>query len=84
MNIEHSRAHIQLLTMRDIDGFVSALNRDGSSDRYTIENFDGTLRINARSLNGVIYAAMDYNAQMYLVNETHDGVLPSAVDMYRV
>lgn len=84
MDFEHSRAHIRLTTVKEIDDFVSALNSDGSSDRYTIENFNGRLRINARSLNGIIYAAIDYGDELYLVNETHDGAYPSAIDKFRV
>lgn len=83
MNNEHTRAHIRLMTMRDIDAFVSALNSDGTSSRYTIENFNSSLRINARSLNGVIYAAMDFNDELFLVNETADGVYPNAVNEFR-
>lgn len=84
MDFKHSRAHVRLMTMKDIDVFISALNRDGTSDRYTLENFSGTLRINARSLNGVIYAAMDFNDELFLVNETHDGVYPNSINEFRV
>lgn len=84
MDIKHTRAHIQLMTMKDIDTFVRVLNSDGTSDRYTIENFNGSLRINARSVNGMIYAAMDFNDELFLVNETHDGIYPNAVNDFRV
>ena len=84
MEQEHSRAHIRLMTMNDIKNFVSVLNSDGTTNRYTIENADGSLRINARSIEGVIYAAVDYNDETYLVNETNDGVYPSGIDDYRI
>lgn len=84
MEQEHSRAHIRLMTMNDIKNFVSVLNSDGTADRYTIENANGSLRINARSIEGVIYATVDYNNETYLVNETNDGVYPSGIDEYRV
>ena len=84
MEQEHSRAHIRLMTMNDIKNFVSALNSDGTTDRYTIENASGSLRINARSIEGVIYAAVDYNDETYLVNETNDGIYPSGIDDYRI
>ena len=84
MNNIHSRAHIRLTTMQDIKNFVEILNADGSVDHYTIENANGTLRINARSIEGVIYAAVDYNDETYLVNETNDGVYPSGIDNYRI
>ena len=80
----HTRAHIRLMTLNDIKNFVENLNSDGTVDRYTIENEDGSLRINARSIEGVIYAAVDYNEETYLVNETNNGVYPSGIDIYRV
>ena len=80
----HTRAHIRLMTLNDIKNFVENLNSDGTVDRYTIENEDGSLRINARSIEGVIYAAVDYNEETYLVNETNDGMYPSGIDIYRV
>lgn len=84
LEFNHSRTHIRLMTMKDIKNFVEILNSDGTVDRYTIENSDGSLRINARSLEGVIYAAIDYNDETYLVNETNDGVYPHGIDEYRV
>ena len=84
LEFKHSRTHIRLMTMNDIKNFVETLNTDGTADRYTIENASGSLRINARSIEGVIYAAVDYNDETYLVNETNDGVYPSGIDIYRV
>ena len=84
LEFNHARAHIRLNTMKEIKNFVQSLNSDGTADRYTIENANGSLRINARSLEGVIYAAIDYNDDTYLVNETNDGVYPSGIDDYRI
>ena len=84
LEFNHARAHIRLSTMNEIKSFVELLNTDGTTDRYTIENANGSLRINARSLEGVIYAAIDYNDETYLVNETNDGVYPSGIDDYRI
>lgn len=84
LEFNHARTHIRLMTMKDIKNFVELLNTDGTADRYTIENSNGSLRINARSLEGVIYAAIDYNDETYLVNETNDGVYPHGIDEYRV
>lgn len=84
MNTNYTRARIQLTTLADINNFVRELNRDGSTSKYTIENFDRSLRVSARSIHGVIYAAGDFGAEMYVVNETEDGVFPSVVDIYRV
>lgn len=84
LEFNHARTHIRLMTMQDIKNFVELLNADGTADRYTIENASGSLRINARSLEGVIYAAIDYNDETYLVNETNDGVYPHGIDEYRI
>ena len=79
----HSRAHIRLSTTADAAAFVSALNTDGTTDKYIIEDFKSVQRANARSLLGVVYALSDYNDQMYLVNETNDGHFPGFIDAYR-
>ena len=79
----HSRAHIRLNTTAEASSFVAQINTDGTTDKYIIEDFNGTQRANARSLLGVIYALSDFNDEMYLVNMTHDGVYPSFVDAYR-
>ena len=79
----HSRAHIRLNTTVEAGAFVAQINTDGTTDKYIIEDFNGTQRANARSLLGVIYALSDFNDEMYLVNMTRDGVYPSFVDAYR-
>ena len=79
----HSRAHIRLNTTAEAGVFVAQINTDGTTDKYIIEDFNGTQRANARSLLGVIYAMSDFNDEMYLVNMTRDGVYPSFVDAYR-
>lgn len=78
------RAHIRLNTPQEASDFVQKINSDGSTSKYTITDSTGAYRANARSLLGVIYAMTDFNDNMYFVNETADGVFPSAIDMYRV
>ena len=78
-----TRTHIRLNTTEEASRFVSQLNTDGTADKYSIEDFDGVHRANARSLLGVIYAMSDYHDEMYLVNETQNGVYPSFVDAFR-
>lgn len=78
------RAHIRLNGVQEASNFVSKINQDGTTNRYIIENYNGTERANARSLFGVVYALSDYSDDMYLVNETDDGNFPSFVDEYRV
>lgn len=78
----HVRAQIRLTTQEDIGGFIKALC-DGTNNHYSLENFDGSERANARSILGVMYAAGDYPDEMFLVNDTIDGFFPSGIDIYR-
>ena len=79
----HVRAHIFINTTEEASRVVSELNSDGSVNSYFIENFNGTSRVNARSLLGVIYAMTEHQDNMFLVNETEDGVFPSCINKYR-
>lgn len=78
------RAHIRLNTPQEASEFVQLINSDGSVTKYTITDATGKYRANARSLIGVIYAMTDFNDEMYLINETEDGVFPHVIDQYRV
>lgn len=82
--MSHSRAHIRINTTLEASNFVAQMNTDGTTNKYTIENFDGSHRANARSFLGVLYAMSDYNDEMFLVNETQDGYFPNFIDAYRV
>lgn len=79
----YTRAHLRMMTNEEVTNFVTLLNSDGTADRYCLENFDGTRRVNARSLIGAIYMTVDFNNETYLVNETEDGVFPSGIDKFR-
>ena len=78
------RAHIRLNTPQEASEFVQLLNSDGTVTKYTITDDTGKYRVSARSLIGVIYAMTDFNDEMYLVNETEDGVFSHVIDKYRV
>ena len=78
------RAHIRLNTTAEATELISMLNSDGTTTRYTIESFDRTQRVNARSMLGVIYAMTDFNDEMYFVNETDPTSIPTFLDKYRV
>lgn len=77
----HTRAHIRLNNQTEAMGLVQALCNQ--SDDFSIENFNGDRRINAKSIIGVMYATLDFNDEMFLVNDA-GGVIPSSVDVYRV
>ena len=80
----HTRAHIRLNTMDEIKTFIDQFNRIGGIDKFLVEDFEGKQRVNARSLVGMIYAMTDFNDNMFIVNETTDGVFPNFIDAYRI
>jgi hypothetical protein len=80
----HTRAHIRLNTMDEIKTFIDQFNRIGGIDKFMVEDFEGKQRVNARSLVGMIYAMTDFNDNMFIVNETTDGVFPNFIDAYRI
>lgn len=80
--MSHIRAHIRLNTPAEAEKFCSALNSLGNATKYSIEDYSGIQRANARSLLGVIYALTDFNDEMYFVSE--DNILPTCIDEYRV
>ena len=78
----HIRAHIRLNNQMEAMDLVQKLSK--MDDSYVIENKNGTHRINAKSVIGVIYTMFDFPEEMYLVNETRDGEIPLVADLYRV
>jgi hypothetical protein len=80
----HTRAHIRLNTMDEIKTFIDQFNRIGGIDKFMVEDFEGKQRVNARSLVGMIYAMTDFNDNMFIVNETTDGIFPNFIDAYRI
>lgn len=77
------RAQILLETNKDVNNFVAQLNSDGTTNKYVLENFDGSNRVNARSQLGAMYASSEYNGEIFLVNLSEDGVFPNFVDEFR-
>lgn len=79
----HTRAKIRITTNTDAIELVSLLNSDGTATRYSLENFNNTYRVNARSLLGVLYFTTEHNDDTYLVNDDEDGVFPLGIDKFR-
>lgn len=78
----HSRAHIRLSSQTEVIAFIQELCKQ--DDSFSIENTSGNHRVNAKSVIGVMYTMLDFPEELYLVNDTHDGVIPSFVDEYRI
>ena len=77
----HVRAKIELSSRENIIDFIYALC-DGSTDFFSIENFNGTMKVNARSILGMIYAVTEFDT-LFLVNDTTDGRFPASIDKFR-
>lgn len=78
----HSRAHIRLTNQAEVLEFIQGLSM--FEDSFSIESHSGMHRVNAKSVIGVLYTMFDFPDELYLVNDTRDGVIPAFVDQYRV
>lgn len=72
-----NRAQLSLKSGEDAYAFVEML-RD-LEDTFTIESPTGLRRVNAKSILGVLYMMLEFLDGMYLVNETHDGLIPACL-----
>ena len=77
------RAKLRLETGQQIKAFVRDVGFDMNPNDWILENFDGSLRINASSLLGVMYASAEWNGEVYLTNMHKNFVFPVFVDKYR-
>ena len=82
--MDRIRAKITLDTTKSVLDFVSHMTTAMESDRLMLENFDGTHRVSARSFLGAMYASTEWGGEIYLINETNDGVFPSFINDFRV
>ena len=57
------------------------IKMENVSDACVIENEEGYLRVNAHSINGVLYAARDFD-NLYFVNNTNPGVFPDFINNF--
>ena len=80
--MSHVRAQINVTTQTEILKLLSTLS--GMDDTFTVENFNGSIRVNARSIMGMLYITAECGDQLYLVNNTRDGVFPTFLNEMRV
>ena len=80
--MSHVRAQINVTTQTEILKLIS--NLSNLDDTFTVENFNSSIRVNARSIMGMLYITAECGDQLYLVNNTHDGVFPALLDELRV
>lgn len=79
----YTRAQLLLKGESDVTDFVSLINRECPVDKLILENKDGSLRINPRSVLGVLYALGDFRDEMFLVNASNDGIYPAGISKFR-
>lgn len=79
----YSRAQILLTGESSVIEFVTLLNQSMPTDKFVLEDESGLLRVNPRSVMGILYALADFKDKMYLVNLTNNGVYPVGFDKFR-
>ena len=71
------RIKLKFVNQHKILDFI--IKMENISDACVIENEEGYLRVNAHSINGVLYAARDFDS-LYFVNNTNPGVFPDFIN----
>ena len=77
--MQRSRKKLNLDSQNKILNFI--LQMENISESYVIEDFPGYMRVNAHSINGVLYAARDFE-EVYLVNVMNPGVFPDFIEEF--
>ena len=75
--MKRERARINIRSGEDAMALVACLR--AQEDSFSIESRNGARRVNAKSLLAVICSMFDLLDEMYLVNDTHNGVIPTGV-----
>lgn len=83
MNKQRIRAKLRLETGQQVKAFVRDVGFDTHPNDWVLENADGSLRISAASLLGVMYASAEWNGEVYLTNFRKNFNFPMFVDKYR-
>lgn len=73
------RKQLHLKGQNKVLNFI--LQMENVEDACVIENQEGFLRVSAQSVNGVLYAARDFD-KLYFVNTTHPGQYPDFLKEY--
>ena len=77
--MNRQRKRLTLNSQNKILNFI--LQMESIPEEYVIEDFPGYLRVNAHSVNGVLYAARDFS-EIYLVNVKNPGVFPEFIEEF--
>ena len=79
MNRQRQRKKLILDSQNKILNFI--LQMETIPEDYVLEDFPGYLRVNAHSINGVLYAARDFE-EVYIVNAMNPGTFPEFIEEY--
>lgn len=61
--------------------FIMKISESENKDEFVIEDYEGHLRVNARSITGVLYATKDFE-DIYLRNCEHPGCFPDFIEKF--
>lgn len=78
--VDGVRVRLKLENRADAFAFVERLREQ--EDAFTIESRSGACKVDAKSLLGVIYTMLEFLDGIYLINETHAGVIPACVNSF--
>lgn len=76
-----NRLRIRILSQNDVVSLVNSLNT--WTDKFILESEDGTYRVNAKSVLGVLYFVSEHPMDTYLVNMTSGGYYPNGAMRFR-
>lgn len=76
-----NRLRIRILSQNDVVSLVNSLNT--WTDKFILESEDGTYRVNAKSVLGVLYFVSEHPMDTYLVNMTSGGYYPDGAMRFR-
>ena len=70
-------ARLRLKSGEDAYALVELLRH--MDDTFSIVSRTGSRRVNAKSILGVICMMLEFLDSMYLINETHEGLIPPSL-----
>ena len=76
---QRQRKKLVLDSQNKILNFI--LQMETIPEDYVLEDFPGYLRVNAHSINGVLYAARDFE-EVYIVNTMNPDTFPEFIEEY--
>lgn len=76
------RTRIRIETMTDVRKLISICG--SYPDNFMLETFDRMHRVSAQSTLGIMYMSAEHGDEIYLVNLTHNGEFPTAINDFAV